>query len=59
MQRVVNSGREDGVQFADWKWRANTVKGGWMGLWTVRQAAQGGQQLDEWCVRLLQQRCAH
>lgn len=31
MQRVVNSGREDGVQFADWKWRANTVKGGWMG----------------------------
>ena len=27
MQRVVGAGRQDGVQFADWKWRANTVKG--------------------------------
>ncbi|PSC71556.1 DSBA oxidoreductase [Micractinium conductrix] len=27
MQRVVGAGRADGVQFADWQWRANTVKG--------------------------------
>lgn len=27
MQRVTNSGKEDGAMFADWKWRANTVKG--------------------------------
>ena len=31
MQRVVNAGRQDGVQFADWKWRANTVKGEGLG----------------------------
>lgn len=33
MQRVVGSGRADGVQFADWKWRANTVKGAWCTGW--------------------------
>ncbi|KAI7837679.1 hypothetical protein COHA_008472 [Chlorella ohadii] len=27
MQRVIGSGREDGAEFASWKWRANTVKG--------------------------------
>lgn len=31
VQRVVDSGRQDGVGFASWKWRASTVKGGRMG----------------------------
>ena len=31
MQRVVGAGRQDGVQFANWKWRANTVKGACLG----------------------------
>lgn len=27
LQRVATSGRADGATFANWKWRANTVKG--------------------------------
>jgi hypothetical protein len=27
MQRVITSAKPDGVAFADWKWRANTVNG--------------------------------
>ncbi|KAL4858031.1 hypothetical protein ACK3TF_001985 [Chlorella vulgaris] len=27
MQRIFDAGRPDGAEFANWKWRANTVKG--------------------------------
>jgi hypothetical protein len=31
MQRIFNAGRPDGADFANWKWRANTVKGELLG----------------------------
>jgi hypothetical protein len=54
MQRVTSAGQADGATFADWKWRANTVKGAIAALHapssTVTRACQAAGMSGGGCL---------